>query len=331
MSTLFACVAENTETWFERAFRLAVSLRRLGGASANAPMVVGFVDGVEPRFRQRLARLDVDVEVVARVDPTYPYANKLRMLELDHRECDVLVALDCDTVVVGDPTSFVTSAGSVRAKPVDCDFLSPEQWRRLFTALDLPIPERRFWTTTFGQRTYPYFNSGVVVVPRERCRGLFDAWLHHIYALNDVFDRYPDIAEYRAYTDQMALTCALVQDRTPLEPLPVQANFPTHLRIHPDRWDPSDPPRIVHYHHRVDRNGFLQPTSYETVNRAIDGLNRALAEETGRPYAGLQRFGPLDRLRQEAMSRPWFHRPFPRRAKRALGRVLAATGLRRSG
>jgi hypothetical protein len=325
MNVLFSCVAENRDEWYDRTINVALSIRRFAGRLSKAPVVVNFVEGVKPKYAQRLAELDVETRVVERVDPTYPYANKLRMLEL-HRELDfdVLVALDCDTVVVGDPTPHVIVAGigAIGAKPADCDFLGEPQWRRFFGALDLPVPERRFWTTTFGQRTYPYFNSGVLVLPSENCGALYDLWLGYIYRLQDVFDQHADIAAYRQYTDQLALTASLVEGRFPLRALPVTMNFPTHLNVHPQHRGESGPPRIIHYHNRVDGDGFLRPTRYDDVNQAIDRFNRERSEFRARPYDGLGRFGTVARMTQSLRSRQWFHRPGPQAARKAVGRAV---------
>ena len=325
MNVVFSCVAENRDEWFDRTLNVALSIRRFAGRLSNAPVVVNFVEGVRGKYEKRLAELDVEVRVVDRVDPTYPYANKLRMLELHReRDFDVLVGLDCDTVVVGDPTPHVIVAGvgAIGAKPADCDFLGEEQWGKFFAALDLPVPERRFWTTTFGQRTYPYFNSGVLVLPSEACGKLFDLWLEHIYRLQDVFDRHPDVAAYRQYTDQLALTASVVAGRFPLRAIPVTMNFPTHLNVHPQHRGESGPPRIIHYHNRVDRDGFLRPTRYPEVNEVIDRFNRERSDFRARPYGGLARLGPMERAAQGLRSRPWFHRRGPQAARKAVGRLI---------
>jgi hypothetical protein len=325
MNVVFSCVAENRDEWYDRTINVALSIRRFGGRLSKAPIVVNFVEGAKPKYRDRLAELDAEVRVVDRVDPTYPYANKLRMLEL-HRELDfdVLVGLDCDTVVVGDPTPHVIVAGTgaIGAKPADCDFLGEAQWQKFFGALDLPIPERRFWTTTFGQRTYPYFNSGVLVLPSDVCGKLYDLWLEHIYRLQNVFAEHADVAAYRQYTDQLALTASVVAGRFPLRALPVTMNFPTHLNVHPQHRGESGPPRIIHYHNRVDADGFIRATRYAEANEVIDRFNRARSEFRARAYEGLGRFGPAARVAQDLRSRQWFHRRGPQAARKAVGRML---------
>ncbi len=53
------------------------------------------------------------------------------MLDLHQSfDFDVLVALDCDTVVVGDPAPHIPGS-AIGAKPVDHDPLSQGDWRRL--------------------------------------------------------------------------------------------------------------------------------------------------------------------------------------------------------
>ena len=167
---LFSCVAENRPAFATMAHSLALSIRGFAGALANAAIVVNFVDGVEPRFAAPLEALGVQLRIVPRVSAANPLANKLRMLELHaEHEFDVLVALDCDVIVVGDPSPWI-DPGRIAAKAADFDRFDDDEWRRLFDVVRVPVPERTLTATATGQRTYPYFNSGVVLVPHDALR-----------------------------------------------------------------------------------------------------------------------------------------------------------------
>ena len=324
MKAVFACVAENREDWFERVHALVLSIRRFGGSLAEAPIRTCFVEGADDRLSGPLRDLGAEVNVVPRVHPSYPYANKLRMLELPSSD-EVLIALDCDVVVLGDISAYPDPA-AVLAKPADCDFLTREQWGRVFRELRLDPPENGVITTTFGRRSPPYFNSGVVLVPGPMAAGLRDAWEAHVYALQPLYDRDPGLARHRFYTDQIALTCALVAERATVRTLPVSMNFPTHLNVHPSFLDEAFPPLVVHYHKRIDAQGWLLPTRYPEANRAIDELNRARAEALSLPYAGMPAFTIVDGIKQGLRSKPWFHAPPVKSLRRAARRLVPASG-----
>jgi len=320
---LFSCVAENQPTWFQKVRNLALSLRSFGGPLALSPMVANFVGAVDTSYRRLLAELDVEVTVVQQVHPTNPYANKLRMLELgDEDGFDVLVALDCDTLVVDDIGPFLPDR-ALAAKPADADFLSPGQWRRIFSALSLPEPERTYTTTTFGQVTYPYFNSGVLLVPRALCKPLLAEWGRFIVELEAVYRGHPDIAARRKYNDQIALTCGLAAAALPVRTLPVSMNFPTHVNIHRRFRSERSRIRIVHYHGDVDPQGFLRPSKYREVNRYLDRFNRERAEILNLPYSQLPSRAIGSRIRHELASTRWYHHV---RVERLRGKARSALG-----
>jgi hypothetical protein len=324
VQVVFACVAENGPGWFDRVHSLVLSIRTFGGSLREAPVLACFVEGVDDRFAGPLRDLGAEVRVVPRLDPRYPYANKLRMLE-HASEDEVLIALDCDVVVLGDVTAYPDPV-SVLAKPADCDFLTPEQWATLFDALHLEAPARTVTTTTFGQRTHPYFNSGVLLIPGADAPRLRDAWERYVYALQELYERLPDLARHRFYTDQLALACALVSEEIAVRSLPVRMNLPTHLNVHPAFLAEAFPPLIVHYHKRVSHDGFILPTRYAAANTALDRFNRARADALGLPYAGLPRFALPDRMKQELRSRSWFHAEGIKSVRRAVRRLVPGPG-----
>jgi hypothetical protein len=321
----FACVAERGDRWFARVRNLVLSIRRLGGRAAGAPIVAHFVEGVDDTHRRALEDLGADVEVVARVDPEYPYANKLRMFQTGPRPgTDCLVALDCDVAVVDDVTPFL-SAESICVKPADCDFLTEAQWQAVFTDLGVAEPPRATVTTTFHQVTYPYFNSGVVIVPATLGSSLADRWLDCIHRLGLLRARRPDIGPLALYTDQVALACALAAGPDPVRLLPVGMNFPTHVRVHPAYVAEAFPVRVIHYHDNVDARGFLVPTTYRQANAAVDRFNRERSAALGVAYQGLGRASATEHFKVRLRSRPWYYGRLGRRA-RVVGRRLVPSG-----
>jgi hypothetical protein len=315
LKPLFSCVAENEPAWFRKVQNLAVSIRQFGGLQAGAPIVANFVGGVDRRYSRWLSGLDVDVRVVKPMDRVHRYANKLRMLEhMERTDFDVLVALDCDVVVVGDIGDFLSN-DALRAKPADCDVLSEDQWMMIFEAAGLSVPEKTFVTTSFGQHTYPYVNSGVLLIPRQLCAQMLALWSRFLFRFDELYDSNAELALRRKYNDQIALACALAAARFPVRPLPVGMNLPTHIRIHRSFRHQLKDVRIVHYHGQIDDRGFLVASKYRSVNRGLERFNRRRAEALGLPYDKLPRRTIRDRIKQGLSGQPWYHTTLMERLK----------------
>src|SRR5262249_19298674 len=149
------------------------SLRRRGGHLARARCAAKFVGTVNRAVAQRLDALEVEVDVVQRVDPRSPHANKIRMLE-GAGDVGFLVALDNDVARSRDLSSYLDPA-RVGAKPEDLDPLTFPQWVHLFDYLRLEIPPERFRTTFTWAETIPYFNTGVLLLPGRHVEAIHDS------------------------------------------------------------------------------------------------------------------------------------------------------------
>jgi hypothetical protein len=300
-----------------------LSIRRLGGSLADAPIVVYFLDDADNRSVSNLQRLGATVRIVARVDPDYPYANKLRIFEAGPEAgTDVLVSLDCDTVVVGDFADLLP-ADAVGAKPADRVFLRDEDWRCIYGELGIALPARDCFTTSLNQQTYPYFNSGVVTVPSELCRPLHELWAEYTSALAGVRQRHPEMRRLGLYAEQVSLACALQAGEMPVRRLPTSMNFPAHLSVHRDHLASGLPPKIVHHHGRTDAHGFLLATQYEEANDPIDRFNLERSEATGIPYSGLRRPALAERIKERLRMTSWYHSPAVMTARAAVARRIS--------
>jgi hypothetical protein len=320
---LFSCVAENRPSWFRRVQNLVLSIREFGGHLAGAPIVVNLVEGADPRFARWLERAGAAVRVVDPVDTVHRYANKLRMLELhEQAEFDVLVALDCDVVVLGDVTEFLAT-DTIGAKPVDCDMLTDSEWHRIFGTAEVRVPARTMVTTSFGQPTYRYVNSGVLLVPRDLCAPLRALWSRFLTRLRVVYDADPGLSLRRKYNDQLALTCAIEAGGLPIRSVPVSMNFPTHIGVHPAFLDQVEDVRVVHYHTGVDRRGFVVASRYPSVNRRLDRFNRRRAEILRIPYGRLPSPSFGERVRRRLAGQPWYHTAPVERVKGGVKETLA--------
>jgi hypothetical protein len=286
--TLVTCVAEDRPGFHLRVEILLASLRRFGGTLAESPVLVNMVGGVEPAFAERLAAAGAEVRVVPRVTETgFAYANKLRMLEPPPRDdYDLLLAVDCDIAFAADPAPYLPSS-AVGVVPADLDPFSERAWQRVFDGLGIAAPERSVRAGMTNQPMYPYFNSGVVAIPRRLCADLAAGWTQALHDVHELWQSQPDVvpADRRFYADQVALALALARG-VPWSAANRALNFATHVDLHPDSVR-GVRPALLHYHAELDASGFLRRPSCSAAEEAADRVNRARAEALGIPYTGL--------------------------------------------
>ena len=275
-----AAVAEPRPPWSREIEILFASLRARGGRLAGAEGVAYFVGTPPDSVRTQLTDMGVHVRVTDPIDPRIPHANKLRMFE-EPKAYDVLCALDTDVLVAGDFSAFLN--GRLRAKAVDVDPVL--EWEEIYEAAGLPFPKARVITTTQMHPTVPYFNSGVLFVPSALVDPLRENWLTRL----QMPMAWPSVVRHPHTRDQIALALALSDIGAECQPLPVAANFPTHV---PTRVEGPDTlhPKLVHYHHRLSRFGEILPTGYKAPDAAIADANKAVNSVLNRrvpplPYA----------------------------------------------
>ena len=302
----FACVTENRLDWAQKAHNLALSIRSFGGPSAaTAPIVVNVVDGVDERLRRLLEPLDVTLRMVARFDPRFPHANKLRMFEdlTPFADCDVLIGLDCDIILVDDPEPLL-SPTHIRAKPEDQTILTPDHWLAIYERFDISPPPMDCVMTSSGQRTYPWWNSGVLNVPIPLVETLRSRWGQNVSRVGEIHAEYPGLLPATWITDQTAFVLTLLQLELPFDPLPIWGNFPTCFPVQPQfLHDEPRRPIFVHYHRHIARDGFLRASGVPVVDGHVEAMNQERADRLGLQYAGLAELEPRDSLSRKAWVR----------------------------
>ena len=319
-----SCVGENRDDWFAKIRNLVLSLRRFGGSLADAPVVVNLVGGARPEFVRALADLDADVRPVEPVDRRLPTSNKLRMLELATTDdFDVLLMLDCDVIFHGDPSEEL-AGGSVRAAPAGKSHLPPAAWAELYRDLGIPEPAWRM-TLVSGERSHPYFNTGVLVVPKEACSVLLEHWYTSMQRFFELAAASPGLKTF--LKDQIPFACAVAAAELEVELLPLNLNLSTtRAQLAPAFRGQWGPPFILHYHHSIDSDGFLQASPNDDVNRYLDEFNRCRSQELGLPYAGMTSLSLTTRIRARLAAQPWFWQAKHRYLR---ARKLAIMALRR--
>ncbi len=286
---LLSCVAEDCASFHARVENLVITARDRGGSLARSPIVVKMVESADHGFVRRMSALDAEVQIVARFNRGgVAHANKLRMLEIGERDdFDVLLAVDCDIAAAEDPARHLV-ADAISVVPADVDAFSESEWRAIFAGLALDRPDRSLTATTSGKPMYPYFNSGVLGVPRPLCDELLSEWTR---ALNDVAQLWrlrPRLNSRKArfYTEQLALAVALARG-LPHRAVSRELNFATHVKLHEPTVRELNPV-LLHYHAEFDEQGFLLRPRSPTAERAADLVNRSRARALNLAYEGLR-------------------------------------------
>jgi hypothetical protein len=297
MRVTIACLSENDPDWMRRVENLALSRAMVGGAIGEARFVAYFVNGLEPRAAASLARLGVEVRAVEPIGIGGRHANKLRMLDLTDQGCDMLLALDCDVIFTGDPVPFLRK-DALGLKPADESGLSHRDWRTLYRAAGLGNPEPVMRASLTGEAIPPYFNSGVIAVPNVLLESLREEWMASHAWLVEALERDPHLLPTNVhwFADQISLALAVKRAKLPYSPLPLEMNFPTHVKT-PPRAREQIQPRILHYHRDIDAAGFLTRPRNPIAASQVDAFNSFRAERLGRSYTGLRPRPRRDRLR----------------------------------
>ncbi len=269
---LISCVADNNPKYLGQAVRFVQSWRWFGGATALARVRVSVVEAVDPSARHQLEALGAEVRVVPRFLERNPFANKLQaFMDGDEEDAALHLLCDCDTLIVGDPRPFVRG-DRFQAKIADLPTVRHATFKRVFRYFGVRLPTRRFVTDFQNTATIPYFNSGVVVLPRAVARRLVPTWR----AVNRSLVARLDLLGAEAlHVNQASLAVALAMLREPVWALDRAMNYPlhnTHLEPAPGFADCD--PVIVHYHDRVDERGRIVEPPYPAAATRVAAFNR---------------------------------------------------------
>jgi hypothetical protein len=309
-----ACVAENNEEWFTKAYNLVLSVRKMGGSMADTPVIVHFVEDVLPEYRTQIEGLGAQVRVVEPYGSRYRFSNKMRMFDLFADESfDALVAIDCDVILTGDISDhFRTDAISI--VPAGQDHLSADQWLELYGMFEIEPPAKSCVMRVTGQRTFPYYNTGVMSIPRELGPRMLEAWTRYLARMDRVHEVWPNVV----HENQIAFALAIADEALPIRELPVSLNLSAGVPPAREFNHEVDQPYVVHYHKAIDDRGFILASSIRRANGAIDDFNRLRAKELGLGYEGLERVPLLKRIQKSAATRSWYNAPSLKRLRRSI-------------
>src|SRR5436305_583301 len=138
-NVVFTCIAEPTNQFLEQTARLLMSLRWFGGSLAQARFVVGCTGSIPQEPLKFFNEHRAEIITVERYDQTHGHSNKISLLGSrvlsGH---DIVVVLDCDTVIVQDPARWL-NRGAVAIKLADLPTVSLAELQAIFCHLKCPI------------------------------------------------------------------------------------------------------------------------------------------------------------------------------------------------
>jgi hypothetical protein len=268
---LIGCVAEATPKFLDQALRLLRSVRWFGGMVREAEFALCVVgDSIEAAYREKFEALNARIRFVERFSDVHPQSNKLRFLELKETlSANRIVLLDCDTVVVRDPSPFLR-ASDFQAKIADVPTVRQETFERLFADFDLPMPACDQYTSVNRLPTIPYFNAGVLIFSKFATQRLIPTWIdlnRQLIARRDL------LGDDENFCEQASLSLALVAENVNFAVLGNEMNFPVHFGLPVESAFGQTDPAIIHYHSLIADDGLLLPSRYPAVNRRIEQFN----------------------------------------------------------
>ncbi|MDF2798281.1 MAG: hypothetical protein K0R85_1025 [Devosia sp.] len=285
---LFACVADDSHKYMVQAVRLVESLRWFGGRLADAPFLVGMIEHEVPDYSARLKELGATVQVIPRFSPLHGPSNKLSMIEwvltsVPPDSYDVLVLLDCDTVIVQDPSAWL-AGGALRAKMADASTIPHAAFQAIFEHFGVPMPSSAYRTNPGDQATIWYCNAGVLSFPREVLQALGPRWLSWNRRLLDALHV---LGPHRFFCEQASLSLAFAEEEVPFAELPLEMNYPMHFSAEqmPRMKVPVDPV-LVHYHDRLTPDGLLPPGPNPACQMRVAAYNARVRLERRRHFDG---------------------------------------------
>src|SRR6266404_9121155 len=297
---LIGCVADNNWRFLDQSLALVRSLRWFGGDAAQSDFRVCVVDSAKPAYVREMSRYGAQVRIVPTYSREYPVTNKLRFLQQpDLSGYDHILLLDCDTLVVQNPLTPLTS-DHLQAKIVPRRSIPHELFEKLFRLFDLPIPERNQEYSVSKEPSIPYFNTGVVCLHKSQLPDLVPAWIKFVDRL---IERIELIAEREWFIEQVALSLALVATRSEFGVLDNDMNFQIHVfpgEVYEPRLEGIDP-RIIHYHRGVTARNEIARSAYPLVSARIDMFNQRVLDERAPTISALS---PLKARAFEAFGKP---------------------------
>ena len=253
------------------------TLDTFGGNLKNVKKIACFTEKPNSFFENILTKMGVKIRINNKLDQRQSFANKINILEEGIKEdVDVIVMLDTDIVVARDFSEFLDTK-KILIKPEDRDPFSLTDWKQLFDYFKINFPSERFHTSCSHQETVPYFNGGVIIIPKVFAKEFLDQWRYFLKKLLDEKLNLPmNFITNPRFFDQIAFSLTLIQLKLPYDILPLSMNYPYSGTVHSSENPQSLDPFIIHHHHCILETGDLMHCPYENINVKIDKINTFL-------------------------------------------------------
>jgi tetratricopeptide (TPR) repeat protein len=257
------------------------TLDTFGGNLKNVKKIACFTEKPDSFFENILTKMGVKIRINNKLDERQSFANKINILKNGIKEdVDVIVMLDTDIVVARDFSEFLDTQ-KIMIKPEDRDPFSLTDWKQLFDYFKINFPSERFHTSCSHQETIPYFNGGVIIIPKVFAKEFLDQWKYFLKKLLDEKLNLPmNFITNARFFDQIAFSLALIQSKLPYGILPLSMNYPYSGTVHSSENPQSLEPFIIHHHHCILETGNLMHCPYENINVKIDKINEFLTDNT---------------------------------------------------
>jgi tetratricopeptide (TPR) repeat protein len=253
------------------------TLDTFGGNLKNVKKIACFTEKPNSFFENILTKMGVKIRINNKLDQRQSFANKINILEEGIKEdVDVIVMLDTDIVVARDFSEFLDTK-KILIKPEDRDPFSLTDWKQLFDYFKINFPSERFHTSCSHQETVPYFNGGVIIIPKVFAKEFLDQWKYFLKKLLDEKLNLPmNFITNPRFFDQIAFSLTLIQLKLPYDILPLSMNYPYSGTVHSSENPQSLDPFIIHHHHCILETGDLMHCPYDNINSKIDEVNEYL-------------------------------------------------------
>jgi len=276
-SLVIGCVTEPIPKYLQQASRLLLSLRWLGGSVSDVPFVLCTTGKLSAETESFFKKHGATIVLIERFSQEHGPSNKIRFFELSLLdEWDQILLLDCDTVIVQDPSQFLYTTG-LSAKIADAPTVTSSQFQDLFPVFELDMPLEDYVHDVDGSKCISYFNSGVILLNKAWREKFVNAWS---YYNNAVIKKWDVLNINKFFTDQVSLTLAVNAISIPLSPLHSAMNLGCHFpaKRYPNEFYDIDP-IIIHYHGLFDENGYIKKSVLDQTNLRIDSFNSRLRAE----------------------------------------------------
>jgi hypothetical protein len=276
---LFGCVAENNPKYLAQALRLIQSIRWFGGKLSNVDFITCVVDNVNRDYQNEFEKYNAKIKIISRFSEKHPHSNKLQLLQLPEIEpYDMVVLLDCDTIVVRDPSKYLKN-NMFQAKIADAPTVPHSILEKLFSYFKIDLPLQNYNCSVRGERTIPYFNAGVLIFPKPVVKRLVPTWVQ----INRVLIDNLELLEGKDFfCEQVSLSLAIAKTSTKFKLFGNEMNFPMHFEDIEEcffRKMAKTDPVIIHYHWLTNESGYINTSKFPAANSRIIAFNQRLRKE----------------------------------------------------